>query len=288
MRRFLREPLIHFFVLGALLFAAYDLLSPEPQASAQQIIVTPGQVEHLITSFSRTWQRPPTPQEQQGLVDQFVREEVLSREAVKLGLDRKDTVIRRRLQQKMEFVSDDLLAGLEPTDTELAGYLARYPDAFRRDGRVTFRQVFLNADKHGERLAADAAQLLSDLKTRGPGADVSGLGDPTLLPSSMSDEPKRRVESTFGGDFVAGLDDADMGKWTGPIRSAFGLHLVFIEQREAAYVPDLAEVRAAVRREWENARRVQARQQFYDDLLKQYQITVEWPKSEPGSRTAAR
>jgi hypothetical protein len=221
MKRLLREPLLHFFVLGALLFAAYDLLNSEPEVSEQQIVVAPGQIEHLITSFSRTWQRPPTPQEQKGLVDQFVREEVLSREAVKLGLDQDDSVIRRRLQQKMEFVSGDLLAGPEPTDAELAGYLAKHPDAFRQDGRVTFRQVFLSADKRGERLAADAARLLSDLKTRGPGADISGLGDTTLLPPSMTAEPQHRVESTFGGDFVAGLDGADMGKWTGPIRSGF-------------------------------------------------------------------
>jgi hypothetical protein len=288
MKQLLREPLTHFFVLGALLFAAYDLLNPEPEVGKQEIVVTPGQIEHLITRFSRTWQRPPTPEEQKGLVDQFVREEVLSREAVKLGLDQNDTVIRRRLQQKMEFVSEDLLAHREPTDAELTAYLATHPDDFRQDTRMTFRQVFLSRDTHGERLEADAARLLADLKSRAPGADVSDLGDPAWLPPSMTDEPQRRVESTYGRDFAAGLAGADTGRWTGPVRSSFGLHLVFVEQREDAQVPKLAEVREAVRREWDNARRVESGRRFYDDLLKQYQVSVEWPKTEPGRRTASR
>jgi hypothetical protein len=288
MKQLLREPLLHFFLLGALLFAAYDRLNLEPEGSPQQVVVTPGQIEHLTTRFSRTWQRPPTREEMQGLVDQFVREEILSREAVKLGLDQNDTVIRRRLQQKMEFVTDDLLSSEVPTDAVLAEYLAKHPDAFRQDGRMTFRQVFLSGDQRGERLETDAAQLLVELKARGARADVSGLGDPTLLPTSMTDEPRRSVESTFGRDFAAELATSDTGEWTGPIRSGFGLHLVWIERREEGHVPELADVREAVRREWENSRRIEARRQLYDDLLKQYHVTVEWPKPEPGNQTASR
>jgi hypothetical protein len=288
MRRLLREPLIHFFLLGAVLFAAYDLLSPEQLAQPQRILVTPGQIEHLATSFSATWQRPPTRTELQQLVDQYVREEILSREAVKLGLDQNDSVIRRRLQQKMEFVSEDLFTNTEPTDAELTAYLAEHPEDFRQEGRVSFRQVFLSADKRGEHLQGDAAELLSELKTLGPAADVSALGDPTLLPPAMTDEPPGRVESTFGRDFASGLAGADTGTWIGPIRSGLGLHLVFIEQRESSRLPELAEVREAVLREWGNARRVEARHQFYDDLLKQYQVSVEWPAPQRANRTASR
>jgi hypothetical protein len=287
MKQLLREPLLHFFLLGALLFAAYDRLNPEPEANPQRIVVTPGQIDHLITRFSRTWQRPPTAEEVQGLIDQFVREEIFSREAVKLGLDQNDTVIRRRLQQKMEFVSKDLFAGEAPTNAMLAEYLAKHPDAFRKDTRMTFRQVFLSGDQRGDRLEADAAQLLADLQARRAVADVSGLGDPTLLPPSMTDETQRSVESTFGRDFAAELATAATGEWIGPLRSGFGLHLVWIERREEGRVPELADVREAVRREWENARRIEARRQFYDNLLRQYQITVEWPKPQPGSQTGS-
>jgi len=288
MKRLLREPLIHFFLLGGLLFAAYGLLNPAQEAQPQRIVVTPGQIEHLATSFSATWQRPPTQAELKQLVERYVREEVLSREAVKLGLDQDDSVIRKRLQQKMEFVSDDLAAIAEPTDDELAAYLAEHPEDFRQEGRVSFRQVFLSVDKRGEQLQADAAELLSKLTPPGPAADVSALGDPTMLPPAMTDEPQGRVQSAFGRDFASGLAGADTGTWTGPIRSGFGLHLVLIERRDAPRLPALAEVREAVLREWENARRAEARRRFYDDLLQQYQVSVEWPTPQQANRTASR
>ena len=288
MKRLLREPLIHFFILGGLLFGAYGLLNPAQEAQPQQIVVTPGQIEHLATSFSATWQRPPTQDELKQLVDAYVREEILSREAVKLGLDQNDSVIRRRLQQKMEFISDDLFTNAEPTDAELTTYLVEHPEDFRQEGRVSFRQVFLSTDQRGEQLQGDAAALLSKLKTQGPAADVSALGDSTLLPPAMTDEPQGRVQSVFGGDFAAGLAGAEIGSWTGPIRSGFGLHLVLIERREALRLPELAEVREAVLREWENARRAEARRRFYDDLLQQYQVSVEWPIRQQANRTASR
>lgn len=285
MKKLLREPLLHFFAIGGLLFAAYAFLNREAAPAAQEIVVTPGQIEHLLITFSRTWQRPPTREEAQGLIDQFVREEILSREAVKLGLDRNDTVIRRRLQQKMEFVSDDLAAVEEPTDSVLAQYLAEHPDDFRQPARLTFRQVFLSADKRGEEVEGDAAQVLAELNS---GADASELGDATLLPASVGSEPLRRIEDTFGRDFAAALAEAQTGTWIGPVRSPFGLHLVRVERREEGGVPALAEVRDAVQREWENARRNEMRRRFYDDLRNQYRVTVEWPETEAAQRTAAR
>jgi hypothetical protein len=207
---------------------------------------------------------------------------------VKLGLDRNDTVIRRRLQQKMEFVSDDLISGGEPSETELSEYLANHPDEFREDDRVTFRQVFLSGDRRGKQLESDAATLLAELKKRNAGVDASELGDPTLLPASMTDEPVRRIENTFGGQFVAGLAEAKTGEWFGPVHSGFGLHLVHVEQREEGGLPDLAEVRDAVQREWENARRTEVSRQFYEDLRKQYQITIEWSEAQTDRKTASR
>lgn len=284
--KFLREPLLHFVLLGAALFVGYQLLNPVPQTDPGQIVVSPGQIEHMITTFSRTWQRPPNEDEVKGLIDQYVREEVFAREAMKLGLDQNDVIIRRRLQQKMEFIADDFAAGVEPTEAELAAYLANHPDAFRQDQRLTFRQVYLNADKRGDKLAADAAQMLVDLKANGPQADASELGDPSLLPPALADEPQRGIESSFGREFAGELVKLPVGEWSGPVPSGLGMHLVFIEQRTEGRVPALEEVREQVGREWASERRTETNRKFLEELLKQYVVTIEWPKDHAATTAA--
>ena len=286
MRKWLREPLLHFALLGGLMFAAYGLAHRDLRAAPDRIVVSPGQIEHMITTFARTWQRPPAPEELKGLIDQYVREEALSREAMRLGLDRNDVVIRRRLQQKMEFIADDLAALAEPTDADLAAYLAAHPDVFRQDQRFTFRQVYLNPATHGERLDEAVSKLLGDLRAIGAQADVSALGDPTLLEPGFRDEPRRRVEASFGGAFAAELAALPPGRWSGPLTSAFGAHLVFVEHRTEGRLPPLDEVRAEVRREWENTRRLEANRRFLENLLKRYEVRIEWPRAPAGDQGA--
>lgn len=279
MKRWLAEPLLHFLLLGAALFAGYRLVHREPARDPQAIVVSAGEIENLHTGFLHTWQRPPTAAESKALIDGFLREEVLSREAVKLGLDRNDAIIRRRLQQKMEFVAEDMSAATEPTEAELASYLAEHAESFRDDARFTFRQVFLSPEKRGDQTDADALRLLAELKA---GAAADALGDATLLPPAVADEPLRRIESSIGKDFSAALATLPVGTWSGPLRSSLGVHLVLVEKRSEGRVPPLAEVRAAVQREWENARHTVARGKFFDTLLSQYRVTVEWP-SAPGA-----
>lgn len=277
--KLLREPLLHFVLLGAGIFAGYHFLNREPQAGPQSIVVSPGQIEHMVTTFGRSWQRPPTADEIKGLIDQYVREEVFAREAMKLGLDQNDVIIRRRLQQKMEFIADDFAAGITATDEELATYLAKHPDSFRQDQRITFRQVYFNPDKRGDKLAAAAAQVLADLQAKGAQADASELGDQSLLPPALANEPQRGIENSFGSEFAAALTKLPVGEWSGPVPSGFGLHLVYIEQRTEGRVPALAEVRDQVEREWTSERRTVTNRQFLDELLKQYAVTIEWPKA---------
>ena len=286
MSNLLREPLLHFVLLGGLLFAGYSLVNPEPGADPQRIAVSSGQIEHMITTFARTWQRQPTVEEVTGLIDEYVCEEVLSREAIKLGLDQNDVIIRRRLQQKMEFIAADLAALAEPTEAALAEYLAKHADAFRQEQQLTFRHVYLNPEKHGEQLDVVAAKLLADLGARGMQADIYALGDPTLLEPAFRDEPQRRVEANFGGGFAAELGTLPEGKWSGPVFSDFGAHLVFVEQRMEGRVPALDEVRAQVRRDWENSRRQEANRKFLEDALKQYEVNIEWQVAEAYGVTA--
>jgi hypothetical protein len=205
-KRILKEPLLHFLLLGAALFITYGLMSgPGSNDAPGKIVVTVGQVEHLAAGFARTWQRPPTDTELKGLIDDWVREEIATREALALGLDRDDTVIRRRLRQKLEFVSDDIAAQTEPTDADLNAYLQAHPESFRVEPRFTFSQVYLDPAKHGEHLARDAAQVLAQLKQAGGKADSSALGDSLLLEYTFQSTPTSEVAKQFGDEFAAKL-----------------------------------------------------------------------------------
>jgi parvulin-like peptidyl-prolyl cis-trans isomerase-like protein len=279
MKRILREPLLHFLLLGAGLFIAYSLISRHSSTEPGKIVVTRGTIEHLEAGFARTWQRPPTDAELKGLIDDWVREEIATREAIALGLDKNDTVIRRRLRQKLEFVSDDIAAQTEPTDVDLNAYMQAHPDAFRAEPRFTFSQVYLNPQRHGGNLAHDATQLLARLKRAGGKADASEFGDPSLLEQNFADVPGSEVGRQFGEEFATDLGKLPTGQWQGPVESGYGAHLVFIGERTEGRLPALAEVRDLVRREWGNARRSEWTERFYQALLKRYTVTIE---TEPG------
>jgi PPIC-type PPIASE domain len=289
MKRFLKEPLLHFLLLGAAIFVAYSFVSKRSSGEPGKIVITQGQIEHLATGFAKTWQRPPTVEELAGLVRDRVREEVYCREALALGLDKDDTIIRRRLRQKMEFVSDDIAAQTEPSDEELSAYLKAHPDSFRVERQFTFSQVYLNPEKHGENLARDAVQMLAQLNHDGGKIDISALGDSFLLEHRFEAAPASEVAKQFGEKFTAKLGELPPGQWQGPIESGYGAHLVFVSERTEGRLPALADVREAVRREWANARRLEGNEKFYQELLKRYRVTIERPKAaEEEKRIAAK
>jgi len=279
MKRILREPLLHFVVLGAALFVAYGVLSGGDAASPGKIVVTAGRIEHLATGFARTWQRPPSDTELKALVDDWVREEIATREAMALGLDQDDTVVRRRLRQKLEFVSEDLAAQVEPTDGELDAYLRAHPDSFRVEPRFTFLQVYFDPARRGDRLAREVAQVLERLQQAGGNVDVAELGDSLLLERSFQSVPKGEIAKQFGDGFAEKLAQLVPGRWQGPVESGYGAHLVFVRERTAGHLPDLAQVRDAVKREWANARRLQDNEKFYEELLARYVVVIEGRES---------
>jgi len=279
MKKLAREPLLHFLLLGAVIFVAYSLVSKHTSSEPGKIVVTQGQLASMWEGFTRTRQREPTREEWEGLIRERVREEVYYREALALGLDKDDTIIRRRLQQKMEFVSDDVAAQAQPTDDELNAYLQAHPDSFRVAEKFTFQQVFLNPEKRGKNLSRDTAQLLAQLKQGGK-TDISALGDAIMLDHQYDALPAGEVANLFGDKFAKALEGLSLGQWQGPVESAFGVHLVFVSQRSEGRVPALADVRDAVRREWDEARRLEAKDKFYVELLKHYTVTVENPEPE--------
>jgi hypothetical protein len=278
MKHIIREPLLHFLLLGAAMFAAFHWLSRLEAPEPGRVVVTHDKIQHLATMFTRLWQRPPTEGELDGLIQDYVQEEVYAREALALGLDRDDAIIRRRLRQKLEFVSEDVVAQAEPTDEELRTWLEAHPAAFRVEPRLTFSQVYLNPQRRGQHLARDAVQLLAQLRLSGGQADVATLGDAFLLGHSFEALPIGEVQKQLGEPFTAALSALEPGQWQGPIASGYGLHLVFVHERAEGRLPALEEVRDAVHRAWTNARRLEAQERFYQALLQRYSVTIEKPQ----------
>ncbi|MEW9808261.1 peptidyl-prolyl cis-trans isomerase [Mesorhizobium sp. ZMM04-5] len=271
LKKIVREPLVHFLLLALAIFAVYGLFEGASAKKPDSIEVSVPKIEQMVSIFVKTWQRPPTPGELKGLIDDYVKEEIYVRQALDLGLDKDDTVIRRRLRQKMEFLADAETP--VPTEADLQAYLDGAPDAFRIDGTVAFQQVFLNGQQRGEAVAQDAAAMLATL-TGNPGADLSALGDATMLPPEMPLSTQASVAQTFGPEFAAAVARAPAGTWTGPIASAFGLHLVRVTDRVEGRVPALDEVREAVAREWTNDRRRELEDERFAELLKSYTVTI--------------
>ena len=278
MTRALKEPLLHFLLLGAALFAAYSVLSAR-ETTRDAIVVSPGKVEHLAALFSRTWQRPPTREELEGLINDFVREEAAYREGMAVGLDRDDTIIRRRIRQKLEFVAENLARQIEPSDDNLAAYLAAHPDDFRIDPRLTFRHVYLHPDQRGETIDSDVRELLITLNGD-PSIDASTLGDRILLEHGYADVSLRDVASLLGQQFAAAVNELDPGSWNGPVGSGYGVHLVIVDEYSKGRLPELSESRDQVRREWENAQRLAAIDSFYSNMLEKYEVFIELPELE--------
>ena len=277
MKKLLREPLVHFILLGALVFTGFKFLSKNDSNPPGAIVVTQGKIESLVTGFTRTWQRPPTREELNGLIRDYIREEACAREAMALGLDKEDTVIRRRLRQKLEFISESVAAQANSTDAELQKYFEAHPDKFRSERQFTFRQVYLDPQRHGINLNRDAAQLLTQLQQAGTDGNISVFGDPFLLDQEYKRVPAGEVSKQFGEKFAVKLGDLPVGQWQGPIESGYGTHLVLVIDRDEGRMPVLKEMRDAVEREWSNAQRSETKEKFYEALLKRYTVTIEDP-----------
>ena len=276
MKTILKEPLLYFLILGAALFWIYAFVSNDRGVANEQlgeIMVTEGRIQALQVGFEKVWQRPPTATEQEGLVESFIREEVLYREALAMGLDRDDPIVRKRMNQKIEFLSEDLAGLQEPAEAELQAYLDANPESYRQPTSFSFRQVYLNPDKYGNEAENAALELLADLQS-GEG-DANEAGDTLMLKHQYINVSERNIGRELGRQFVEGLREIELGIWAGPVVSGFGWHLVKISDRIDGEIPDLDKVRELVMRDWGAEKRKQTNAAFYDALRKRYTVTVE-------------
>lgn len=255
----LREPLVHFVAMGAILFGAHAAVSSPPAAGAEAapILVSEAFVEGLRVQHRRRSGRAPTADEVEALVRQHVREEVLYREARAFGLDRGDAIVRRRLVQKMEFLLAGTVEVDDPTDADLEAWVRAHPDRFARPERITFTHVFFSRDRRAGSASEDAARALRDLLASGV-ARAPERGDPFLLQYDFERRSRADVAGAFGDAFAEALFGEAPGRWGGPIDSAYGSHLVRVTAREPGGPPALDDVRERAAREWLEERRAQA------------------------------
>ncbi len=267
--RLLKEPLFHFFLIGAAIFVWFHLVAPEAEGveDIDTIAIDENDVALLSAQFEARWKRRPREAELQALVDASIREEVLVREARKLGLDRGDTVIRSRLSQKMDFLSEAIATSVVPDDEELEAFLQENSERYATSAKVAFTQVFLG-EKPGD---AEIEQALTALRAE---REPDGLGGSTLLPASMPMTATRVIDSVFGNGFSEGLTTLDVGEWTGPIRSGYGVHLVKVVAIEPSQLPSLAEIHGVVQRDWRRAASEDLAQAQYEALARNYEIVA--------------
>ena len=275
-RKFLREPLVHFLFGGVLVFLFFALRGQPVDPASRTIIITEEQVARLGSVWARTWQRPPTPGELDGLIRDSIREEIYYREAVRLGLDQDDIVIRRRLRSKMEFLARAKMENVTPTTASLQVFLDKNPQQYAFDPRYSFDQLYIAGIAGADSATARqrAGRLLQSLEQ---GAAWQKAGDAISLPASMESASRSEVARLFGDAFADALAGVKIGEWQGPIVSGFGLHLVRIRKAEPERIPELEEIRQRLENDWRASTVKDRQEKAYQILLDSYDVRIKAP-----------
>ncbi len=275
--KFFREPLVHFLVIGAAIFVLFGLMGKEDAEEQERAItITAGEIGWLTDAWKKRWNRPPTDKEREGLIQQYLREMILYREAVAMGLDKDDTVIRRRLAQKLEFLTQDLISPQPPTEDELRAYFKAHMDRYRPPDLITLTHVFLDPDKRGDRTLEDAETVKAELiALKQPPQDARSFGDPFMLQSYYPERTEAELSKLFGRGFAEPVFKLAPQQWHGPVLSGYGTHLVYVHDRLESEPPRFAEVEAQVQQDWENDKREQLNEQYIASLMGRYDVTIE-------------
>jgi peptidyl-prolyl cis-trans isomerase C len=277
-----KEPLLHFLFIGAAIYLLYGAFAePVPEEVDKTIVVSAGEIEWMQTAWQKRWNRLPTPEEFDGLMQQYIRETVLYREALTMGLNKHDQVIRRRLAQKLEFLAKDLVALTPPTDEELLTYFDAHQDRYQEPARYTFTQVFIDPDKRGDATLADAEKIKATLIARGDAIDNAGiLGDAFMLQNYYPEKEQAEIQKLFGSGFAESLIDLSPGQWHGPVLSGYGVHLVYVDNVSEPPAPVFAEVRERVMQDWKTEKGEELNEKFYANLRDRYTVVIEEPTKE--------
>ena len=276
--RFLREPLAHFLTIGALLFVLYGVMHDRREPTSDTIAVSAAQISLFQEQWRQQQGRPPTQPELQWLIDQYIREEVLSREAKALGLDRDDTIVRRRLAQKMDFLVADIAALAEPSNEQVRKFFTTHAEQYREPVKLSFTHIYFNPDDRRGHAQQDAERVLAKLRAEEhllPRAPERG--DHFMLSADYAQRTQVEVAREFGQAFAEQLFATPLGQWEGPIESGYGVHLVRIQERTAATLPEFDTVRTKVKDDFIAHQRQEASESAYQQLRERYKIVIAPP-----------
>jgi peptidyl-prolyl cis-trans isomerase C len=283
-RRWLREPLLHFLLLGGVLFAAYAYFERGPGAAepSKQIRLTPDDVLAMGTYFQSQWRRMPTSEEFGRLVEDKIQEEVLYREAVAMGLDKDDTIVKRRMAQKMQFLAEDVAAAREPKTAELRSWFEKNSAKFAQPPRLSFRHLYFSTDRRGERARDDAEQALAKLAGQPVDAKIaSSLADPFMFQDYYRDRAPDYLGKEFGPPFALAVAKLPPGSWQGPIESGFGWHLVFVDTVIPGRVPAFEEIEPDVKTAWLGEQKAIAWRKAYETMRAKYTVLLPTRPEKP-------
>jgi peptidyl-prolyl cis-trans isomerase C len=285
----LREPLLHFLAIGLALFGLYGWMNRGRISNGNyQIVLTLDDLKQLDVSFVSQWHRQPTPDEFRGLVESFIRQEVLYREGLAMGLDKDDTIVKRRMAQKMEFLSEDVARAHEPTTGELKEWYAKNSQKFALPDRATFRHLFYGFDRRGQNAQIDAVSALAKLTGAPEDSPLAKtLADPFMFQDYYGDRAPDQLAKEFGPAFAVGLYKLKPGGWQGPIESGYGWHLIWIESIRPGRVPAFEEVEPDVKTAWLADQKAIEWQKAYDQMRAKYEVVAPQPPAEAAETKAA-
>lgn len=266
-RPLIRSPLVHFFVLGACIFAGYRLVNPNPAPPrAHAVSLSRGDAASLVAQFTEARKRPPSTEELEGLMRSWAQDEIFVREALSLGLDRDDPVIRQRLIAKMQYIAESGASSLVPDDEVLARFLTEHRDQFEQPLRIAFNQILLAPES-----ATDVVAIRVAVEA---GVDPENFSKPSLLPPSVVATAAPAIDGMFGPGFAEAIETLPQGRWAGPVESRYGRHLVRVIERRPSVLPSLHEIRERVEREWRTDQARQMRKAYGEELLRRYSINL--------------
>jgi len=290
MRRVLREPLVHFLLIGAVLFGLYSLTQAgrTATASSKEIRLSYDELAQLVLLFRSQWRRDPTVQELDRLVENKVQQEILYREALAMSLDKDDEIVKRRMAQKMQFLAEDVAAAREPTTAELKSWFEKNGAKFAQPPRLSFRHLYFSPDRRGARARDDATQALAKLAGQPVDAKIAGaLADPFMFQDYYRDRAPDYLGKEFGPQFALAVAKLPPGSWQGPVESGFGWHLVFVDTVIPGRVPAFEEIEPDVRTAWLGEQKALAWQKAYKDMRAKYTVLLPAPPAGAGASSPA-
>lgn len=274
-----KEPLIQFLLIGACIYGAYAWFgAPDENVTDTTIVVDAARVDAFIGQWQKRWNRPPTRAELDGVINTFVREDILYRAALEMGLDQDDPITRRRMAQKLEFLTNDIALFKEPAPGELEQYFEDNKALYRDPDLITFSQVFFDPDVRDEATLDDAAEMLARLEAAGePDPETLGAGDRFMLQNYFSEASELEVRRQMGTGFTESVMQLEPGQWHGPVLSGYGVHLVYVYQLAEAPAPQLADVQAQVLENWQTEQQEEFNETFFESLKSRYEIVIAEP-----------